>query len=195
MCVSPVGSSRLWLVSFIPSGSYTFSVSSLAEFPEPNGRKGKFREDIFCKAEYSKVSHCGLNGDPRAWPLGRWDSRVLTMLSPRQASGYKKLRTLLQGWESTVWGPQGLLELAPGHQVLRLLGTPDAAGCYGRAKNIVGAHKLDLALGWRRRGELQLGQLLPTVDLDEMRQSMALRHPLSRWRVGMSTTFSGEAWG
>ena len=69
---------------------------------------------------------------------------------------------LLWGWESTVWSPHGLLELAQGssdpcrgqeQQVLRVLGIPDATRRCGRAENRVGAHRQDLAWGWRKRRE------------------------------------------
>ena len=45
----------VFLVSSIPSGSYTLTASSSTEFPEPSG--GGFDLDIPFRTEYSKVSH------------------------------------------------------------------------------------------------------------------------------------------
>lgn len=56
MCIDPVGSEgRMFLVSSTPSGSFAFSASSSAEFPEPRGER--LGGDIPFTAKYSKISH------------------------------------------------------------------------------------------------------------------------------------------
>lgn len=55
MCIGHVGiESFVFLMSFIPSGSYTLSASSSTGLPEPCG--GGFDENIPVRAESSKVS-------------------------------------------------------------------------------------------------------------------------------------------